>query len=555
MTRTVRSWALACLAAGLVGTAAPIPPAQAQPAEPAFGGYSAEAVATPVKVEVYEPVVPIPAQPQIEAELAYTKAESASGPTGAGVASWLWPGDSVGQGFKTFMEAFGLGETGLGDDGYPVQVNSRTPGQQNEEKDEPFPGSLMRTSSGPEGVRSTVGWSTNCDVSETGGTGGDKPDGDDGEPGGGDDEPGGGTPGLPGLPEAPELPALGDLGSLGAAITGKDRAAAEEKPGADCQVPAQLQALVDVDGMVSDARTETGEDAVASVAVSKLGNLSLLGGVITADQITVRTRTSADGKKPTASGAVRIGGLELQGTPITFTQKGVELAGEKHELPGLPPDPEKALEELGIKLVLPKPQQRAKGDEASATYEGLRVIVDTRPLRAYLKDVPFDEVFKAIPDQEGLSELKSALQAVTQLAPKFVITLGNAATETATVPMMDFDLGDLPTVDPSQLNGAGAPPLSSGGTTGGGLAAGGAGAPGGLAEAAGDAAGGEAIASRPASAGLPPLASIPGALMAGGLVLATGIGWWLQKMGGLVLGGAGSCAHGLETGVPDLRRA
>jgi hypothetical protein len=57
------------------------------------------------------------------------------------------------------------------------------------------------------------------------------------------------------------------------------------------------------------------------------------------------------------------------------------------------------------------------------------------------------------------------------------------------------------------------------------------------------------------SSGLPPLASIPGKLMWGGFVLAAGLGWWLQKLGGLVLGGAGSCTHGLETGVPDLRRA
>jgi hypothetical protein len=64
-----------------------------------------------------------------------------------------------------------------------------------------------------------------------------------------------------------------------------------------------------------------------------------------------------------------------------------------------------------------------------------------------------------------------------------------------------------------------------------------------------------ALAAEPTSAGLPPLASIPGALMVGGLVMASGIGWWLQKIGGLVLGGAGSCSHGLETGVPDLRKA
>ena len=56
--------------------------------------------------------MPIPASPQAELEFAYTKVEAASGPTGAGVASWLWPGDSVGEGCKTFIEQLKLEDTG-----------------------------------------------------------------------------------------------------------------------------------------------------------------------------------------------------------------------------------------------------------------------------------------------------------------------------------------------------------------------------------------------------------------------------------------------------------
>ncbi len=526
---------LACLAAGLAGTAAPIPTAHA---EPAFGGYSSEATATPLKIEIYEPVVPIPATPQAELEFAYTKVEAASGPTGKGVASWLWPGDPVGQGFKTFVEMLGLPPE-LGKDGYPVQVNSQTPGEPSQESDEPVPGSLMRTSAGAKGVESTVGWSSNCDVSTK------------------KDEKGGDEPETPETPDSPlpEVP-LDPLGSLGAAITGKDRttaAADEEEPAEGCRLPEQLAALIDVDGMVSDARTETVGNTVKSVATSKLSNISLLGGVITADSISVTTTTTANGKRPTASSVSKVVGLELNGTPIKVGRDGVQLADQKSKIPDLPDEPEKALAELGVSLVLPKPEQSAKGDGSEAALGGLQIVIDTRPLRSNLDDIPFGDIIGLIPEEA--KELKSLIGAATQLAPKFVITAGNAASETTTVPKMDLDL-DLPTVDPGALNGAGAPPTSGTSATAGGVAGGvGAEALAGEAAAAGDAGEVGALAAQPMSSGLPPLASIPGALTVGGLILASGVGWWLQKIGGLVLGGAGACTHGLETGVPDLRRA
>jgi hypothetical protein len=527
MRRPVRHWVLVALAAGLVGTAAPVPLAHA---EPAFGGYSTEAMAMPLKIEIYEPTIPIPASPQAELEVAYTKVEASSGPTGNGIASWLWPGDPVGQGCKTFVEKLVPGDTGLCDDGYPVQVNSQTPGEPSEQSDEPFPGSLMRTSADQKGVRATVGWSSDGDVSERGGKGGEQPE----------------------LPESPVDP----LSSLGAAITGKDRAAAEpEQPGNG--LPPELAVLVDVDGLVSRAHTETVGKSVNAVATSKLTDLSLLGGLVTADSVTVTARTSADGKKPTAAGVSKVVGLELAGTPITVGRDGVRLADERRGIPAMPDDPEKALKQLGVSLVLPKPERSVMGDSSSTAFEGIRIVIDTGPLRRNLDDVPFEQVLGLVPDQAA--ELRNLLGAATQLAPKFVITAGNAAAETATVPKMDLD---LPEVDPSDLNGAGAPTagaspgstdgLSSGSAGGSPLDAGGAGAAAAPGGESGDAG---ALAARPMSAGLPPLASIPGALMVGAFVIAAGIGWWLSKIGGLVLGGAGSCSHGLETGVPDLRRA
>ena len=57
------------------------------------------------------------------------------------------------------------------------------------------------------------------------------------------------------------------------------------------------------------------------------------------------------------------------------------------------------------------------------------------------------------------------------------------------------------------------------------------------------------------AAGLPPLASIPGALLVGGVALAAAAGTWLRKIGVLALGGAATCTHGLDSGLPDLRKA
>ena len=516
----MRRIVLACLAAGLVGMAAPIPAAYA---EPAFGGYSTEATATPLKFEIYEPVIPIPATPQAELDSAYTHVEAASGPTGHGVASWMWPGDPVGQGCKTFVEQLGLGATGLCKDGYPVQVNSETPGGPSKDSDEQVPGSLMRTSANRKGVEATAGWSSNSDVSDNQQKSGQSP-----------------VPGAPGNP-------TDQLGSLGAAITGKHSARSAQDPPSG-GLPPELAALVDVDGVVSSSRTETVGNTVTSIATSKLHNVSILGGVITADSITVSTTTTADGKQPTASGVSDVTGLELAGAPLTVGRDGVRLADKKASIPGLPDNPNKALAQLGVSLVLPKPDRSVQGDTSASSFQGLQIVIDTRPLRSHLDAIPFDQIVGLIPDQAG--KLKSLIGAATQLAPEFVITAGNAAAQASTVPKMQFD---LPSVNPGSLNGAAAPPSTgAGGGVGGSAAA----APG-LGGPAAAAGGGDvgALAAKPMSAGLPPLGSIPGALTAGGIIMAAGIGWWLQKIGGLVLGGAGACSHGLETGVPDLRKA
>jgi hypothetical protein len=528
----MRKIGFALAAAALMGVSLP---ASTADAKPQFSGFSAEATATPLRIAIYEPVVPIPSEPQAEIDLAYTKAESATGPSATGRASWLWPGDAVGEGCKTFVELLGAGDTGLCKDGYPVQVNSQTPGGPATDSDEPVKGSVMRTSSSADRTVAKVGWSTDGDVEER-------------EP-----KDSGGDPGAPGVPELP-VPLPGDLSQLGAAITGKQAAPADEEPPSNAILPEQLAALVDVGGMSSVSELVTSGNTIRSVGTSRITDLSLLKGLVTADSIRVVTSATSNGKKATSDITSRVVGLAVAGTPFVVDRDGVHAAGQTPPIPGLPDDPAKALAQLGISFELPQGQRSAKGESATAFLEGLKISIDTRVLRSQVDtsavQAAVEQITGNLPDDAG--QLKSLVGALFQVAPKVVITAGNAQVAAQTIQGVALPPLDLPTVPAgTSATGGGAGVSGSSSAGAGALPDASAPAPAGDAGAAAT----TDVATEPVAAGLPPLASIPGALLVGGLVLASGVGWWLQRIGGFVIGGAGACAHGLETGIPDLRKA
>lgn len=57
------------------------------------------------------------------------------------------------------------------------------------------------------------------------------------------------------------------------------------------------------------------------------------------------------------------------------------------------------------------------------------------------------------------------------------------------------------------------------------------------------------------SLGLPPLFSVPGMVVLLAMVAAAVAGLWFRRLGILALGGGAACSHGLDTGLPDLRKA
>lgn len=567
------------------GTAAPAAPSTAsaatgsllRAADPEFAGYAATTTATPVRVEIYEPTIPIPASPQAELNLGYSivKADSS---TSRGRASYFWPGDAVGEGFKTIVENLGLPPELAGpiaEQGYPVQVNSNHPAGPASESSEDFPGSISRTSASAEKTTALAGYSTDCRLGQP-----DAAPADEGGEGGGDEGP---IPGLPGLPDLPfpAIPGLGEALSstldqtvttlTGGALSttgqqGSKRGAKAAEEEVECPIPAQLAAVIDLGGVgasstVTRGTDDDGVERVKAVSRSVVGEVSLLGGIITLDGLVSTARTTSDGAKATVKGVTDYGTLTIAGQKFRYGSDGFEAAGTPQDLPGLPADPNQALEALGIQLLLPQPTEEREGDKGTVAVGGLQVVIDAGVLRTQLVNggLPIDAIAEAIaglPLPEEAGQLKSLLGAALNLSPKFVITLGNASAVVDTSPEIeipDFNPDETDNNPPSPVDtGSGAG--GTGGDLGGGdLPASDPAPAGGGEPAIGET--GTLTDAGPVGAGLPELFSIPGALFFGGILGATVLGSYLRRLGLLALGGGVSCAHGLESGLPDLRKA
>lgn len=540
------------------------PEAEAPPAA-AFSGYSSAASASPLKIEIYEPTIPIPSEPQAEVMLAYTRADTSSG-SGKSRATWIWPGDAIGEGLKTFVEQLGLPAI-LGAAGYPVQTNAEHPGGPDHETLEPIPGTLMmRSTADSDQVAGRVGFTTDQDV-----------DKDDiaAEPGGGDGASRAGGGGLlSGLLGGSRSagPLSDPLGLLSSVLGGSQQgvsmngplARADAGPGAVPSIPG----IIEIDGLTSVSRTDTGDDQIGTTARASLGDISLLGGIVELEGVSVVSRTVADGQEGRASGKATIGAIRIAGVEFGFDENGPIVPGGNPGIPGLPDDPLAALNALGISLKMPKTTRTVDGTTAEVVTRGLELTIDLALLRPILSALPLQQILDPIPFPDEAAILKSLLGAIPGLAPKIVVTLGTARSKTATVQGIDLPtIGDPDDLDPGSVNDgedpgpgstdpgpgapgdAGTPPLDSGSDLGG--------ADGdGSAPIGGDNGTGEVSDDLTnAGAGLPPLNSIPGALMFGGLAAAGVLGMWLRRIGAAALGGAGSCSHGLDTGLPDLRKA
>lgn len=511
MRRSTRRLALLAVA-GLGVLAWPGPAG----ADTSLGGYSGSAVAEPVRIEIFEPVIPIPASPEIDAGIAYTQVNTDTGPVSRALASYLWPGPVIGDGFGTLV----------GNDAakYPVQVNSRNPPT----KDSPAENTAQLTDGN--------GMTTQSDDTTTRAT----------------------ASGL-GI-TGPDTDLLGGIGTGLNQLGGKSPPSSTAKK-TELPVPVSkaLAGVATVGNVTSVSDVTVGESDITSTAHAFVSEIKLLGGVVTIGAVDITATTVSDGTKATNTATINVGDVKVGGQALGIDQKGLELAGTTVKLPKLPVDD--VLAKLGIAFSLAQTQKQIDGATGSFSAQGLTISVDTKPLKKLLGLSAITDPLAAA--LEKIPNLGSTLGPALGLGPQIEIQLGNVSTSAMAAPA--YDAGSFPpssggsgSTAPAATGSVGTGGALSGGggalsDGGGGLSGGGGNVPSSSGGGVGSAAGLQPVAST--GLDLPPLGAVPKILILAGLILAGAFGWLLRRVGATLFGGAAGCDYGFESGVPDLRKA
>lgn len=470
----------------------------------ALGGYQGFAVADPIHIEIFDPTIPLPSDPQVDIGIGYTKAQVETGPVSRATASYLWPGDVIGDGFGQL--------TGNPAQSYPIQVDSRYPATNAApatNSAQISDGNGMYTSSNPN--------TTKADVVGLGIAG-------------------------------PDTNLLSNVGKGLSQILGSNKSTAPLTPPAPVQVSKTLAALATVQNVKSESSATLGLKTFTTTAHATASDISLLGGLISIKGFDMTAQSSSDGAKAVNTGHAEIGGIGIGKSVISLDDKGLNLAGGLVKIPALPDVLVNSLKQIGIQIQTVQTSKQVQGATGSFSAQGLVITIDTHPLRAAL-DAPFG-ILAQIINQLPSNDLTQQLSSLIHLAPKFVITIGDVSSTATASPA--YSGGGLPGGGGLPSGGGSTPGGSTPGSTGGGPSLGGGSVP-----PTGNSSSPStptSTATQPTAFQLPGLGTIPRLVILGALVLAA-MGAWLFRALGLSMFGVGrSCAYGLSTGVPDLRK-
>jgi hypothetical protein len=485
-------WTAGGLALALATLLWPGQPGASADATTSLGGYEGSAISSVVHLQIYEPTIPIPATPQIDASLAYGSSTVESGPTSRATASYLWPGPVLGDGFNQLVHGANV---------YPVAVNSRFPAT----TEDPAKNTIQLTDgNGMTTASDGMNTSATCTLLGVAGPG---------------TELGGG---------------IGTgLGKLGA----RDPAKAPKTPQLQpLPVSATLAAIVTAQNVTSTSTTTVGDKTMTSVAHASASDISLLGGIVKISGFAATSQAVSDAAKATVDGEASIGTVSILGVKLPISSDGIDLG-----LPALSQTVSSLLETLGLSFSVTPVTKTVDGPTGEFHAQALVLTVDTKPLKSVINDV-LSPIFAKLPPYS-----RTQLQPILDFGPKFVITIGDTDAKSSASPPFDLSGGGAGGTTGGTPGTAGTP-----GTPG---TPGTAGTPGTLPNTSGGAPGTNSPpAAAETALGLPPLGEVPRALILAAIAIALLVGWFFRRAAATVLAGAGRCTHGLVTGVPDLRK-
>jgi len=309
--------------------------------------------------------------------------------------------------------------------------------------------------------------------------------------------------------------------------------------------------------------TVTDKNVAVGHSISRLSDVSLLGGMIRVGSVSTVVQTTSDGKKPTSTGTTTVVGLLIGGQGFTVDEKGAHPV----ETGPLGFDGPQALKDVGIHVDGIVQKSSKDSESATRVARGLRITVDTTALREVLTtktpgpvSSALYEIFNRTP--QGCPggapiplgcPVQGALYYSLSGTPKITFIMGAGESSTSAIESIGFDFPslDVPTDFQGGFDGA----VNTGGAQAPTLPGTDIIAP--TMPEAGPATGDPA--GQPVLAGSRPnLPSSPAvsALLVLGALLAAGVGGfgltWLRgfAFGGGLLGGG--CALGAPSNVPSL---
>jgi hypothetical protein len=229
-------------------------------------------------------------------------------------------------------------------------------------------------------------------------------------------------------------------------------------------------------GTASSTSTATVKNGVAiGKTISQVTDVSLLG-LIKVGSVSTTLTTSSDGKKPSSSGTTVVNGLTIAGMGYVVDQNGAHPVGlpvgqGTGVLPTTVLDPAKM---LGITISGLSQEHSQDADSATRVATGLKIVIDTAPLRAAISPVtgklqgPLAQIISMLPkDPTGhipFSPQTLAYMAV-QTTPKITLILGSGqGTSAATLPIsFIFPPTTFPTIpgQPATVPGVSTSPVIS----------------------------------------------------------------------------------------------